>query len=377
MSDLLSRARARLEPATALLRELVEIESPSRDPAGVARLAERLARELRGLGLTCELPPVEGAGPWLLGRSPAAGAPVMLLGHLDTVWPVGTLARRPARVEGDRLLGPGAYDMKAGLVVMVEALRLLAESGRPLPPLTVLATPLEETGSGPYRERMLAEMRGQRACLGFEPAGLNGAVKTARKGSGTFVLRAHGKASHAGASLSDGANAILGLAGALLQASALTDEASGVSVSVGTIQGGLSANVVPDLVEATLDVRYPTRAAGEELDRGLRGLRASVPGVRLEVGGGLGTPPLERTPAVAALFEAARAEAEALGLTIEEIAVGGASEASYAAALGLPTLDGLGADGDGAHAEHEHVLLSSIPERVALTVALLLRLSRG
>jgi glutamate carboxypeptidase len=301
----------------------------------------------------------------------------MLLGHLDTVWPVGTLARRPVRVEEGRFYGPGAYDMKAGLVVLVEALRLLAESGRPWPPLTVLATPLEETGSGPYRERLLAEMRASRACLGFEPAGLQGAVKTARKGSGTFVLRAHGKASHAGANLSSGANALRGLAGVLLQASALTDEARGLSVSVGTIQGGVSANVVPDRAEATLDVRYPTRAAGEELDRGLRGLRATVPGVRLEVGGGLGTPPLERTPAVAELFEAARAEAAALGLPLAEVAVGGASEASYAAALGLPTLDGLGADGDGAHAEHEHVLLSSIPERVALTVALLLRLSRG
>lgn len=377
MSDFLDRARGRLAPATDLLRELVEIESPSRDPAGVARLGTRLAAELEGLGLRCELPPVEGAGPWLLARSPTAGAPVMLLGHLDTVWPVGTLARRPVRVEGDRFHGPGSYDMKAGLVVIVEALRLLAAEGRPLPPLTVLATPLEETGSGPYRERMLDEMRACRACLGFEPAGEAGAVKTGRKGSGTFVLRAHGKASHAGSSLKNGANAILGLAGALLEASALTDEDRGLSVSVGTVQGGVSANVVPDLAEATLDVRYRTRADGQELDRALRALASRVPGVRLEMAGGLGTPPLERTPAVAGLFAAAREEAAGLGLALAEVSVGGASEASYAAALGLPTLDGLGADGDGAHAEHEHVLLSSIPGRVALTAALLLRLARA
>ena len=376
MSDLLSRARARLAPATTLLRELVEIESPSRDAAGVERLGRRLAAELEPLGLRCELPPVEGAGPWLLGRSSAPGTPVMLLGHLDTVWPVGTLARRPVRVEGDRLHGPGAYDMKAGLVVIVEALRLLADGGRSLPPVTVLVTPLEETGSGPYRERMLDEMRRCRACLGFEPAGEAGAVKTGRKGSGTFVLRAHGKASHAGASLANGANAILGLAGALLEASALTDEGRGLSVSVGTVQGGVSANVVPDFAEATLDVRYRTRADGEALDRALRGLAARVPGVRLETAGGLGTPPLERTPAVAGLFFAAREEAAGLGLALEEVCVGGASEASYAAALGLPTLDGLGGDGDGAHAEHEHVLLSSLPERVALTAALLARLTR-
>jgi glutamate carboxypeptidase len=358
-----------------LLRDLVAIESPSDAPAGVARLAARLATELEGLGLHCEPLDVPGAGPLLRATSPAArdAAPVMLLGHLDTVWPLGTLAQRPLRQEGDRLFGPGVYDMKAGLAIVVGALRHLRARG-PLPPVLVFFTPLEEVGCEPYRERMLADMRTCRACLDFEPAWPGGAVKTARKGSGTFVLRAHGRASHAGADLGQGANAIVDLARRVQEVSALSDPARGLSVNVGTIRGGLRPNVVPDLAEAEVDVRYLRRADGEQLAERLRGLRADVPGVRLEVGGGLGYPPLERSAAVAELFALARATAATLGQDLAEVATGGASEASFAGALGLPTLDGLGADGDGAHALHEHVLVSSLPGRVQLTAALLQRL---
>ena len=372
-------SRARTRDMVALLEEVVSMESPSTDPAAVARLAERLARELESIGLAAELVPVTGGGPLLRARSSASasggGPPVLLLGHLDTVWPVGTLLRRPARLAGDRFTGPGCYDMKAGLVIALFALRALAARG-PLPPVTVLFTPLEEVDCAPYRALMESEMRPASAVLDFEPAWPGGAVKTARKGSGTFVLRARGRASHAGADLSRGANAILELARQCLHVSALTDTRRGISANVGVVRGGLRPNVVPDLAEAEIDVRYPSAEGGSFLAGALRNLRPEDPGVSLEIEGGLHYPPLERTPAVAALFARAREVAAELGIDLVEVATGGASEASFAAALGRPTLDGLGADGDGAHAEDEHVLVSSLAPRVALVAGLIDRVGR-
>jgi glutamate carboxypeptidase len=374
MKPLLERSRARTGEMTALLRALVEIESPSTDPEGVRSLAGRLAAELEALGLRAELLPVPNAGPVLRARSAAAGPPVMLLGHLDTVWPGGTLAARPARVEGDRLHGPGSYDMKAGLVVVVFALRALAERGA-LPPLCVFFTPLEEVGCEPYRAVMEHEMRGSAAVLDFEPAWPGGAVKTGRKGSGSFLLRARGRAAHAGADFTRGANAILELARQVGAASRLTDLERGVTLNVGVVRGGIRPNVVPDLAEAELDLRYLSIEDGRRAEAALRALQPETPGVRLELEGGLGYPPLERGPHVLRVYEAARRVAQELGLALDEVTTGGASEASFAAALGVPTLDGLGADGDGAHAEDEHVLIHSLPERAALAEGLILALT--
>jgi glutamate carboxypeptidase len=361
----------------ALLEELVSIESPSTEPTAVARLAERIARELESFGMTAELVPVTGGGPLLRARSTpsATRAPVMLLGHLDTVWPVGTLARRPARIDGDRLTGPGCYDMKAGLVIALYTLRAFAARG-PLPPVTVFFTPLEEVDCDPYRALMEAEMSASAAVLGFEPAWPGGAVKTARKGSGSFVLRARGRASHAGADLSRGANAILELARQCLHVSELTDAARGISANVGVIRGGLRPNVVPDFAEAEVDVRYPTAEGGAFLAGALRNLRPVDPKVSLEIEGGLHYPPLERSAGVAALYARAREVAAEMDMTLDEASTGGASEASFAGALGVPTLDGLGGDGDGAHAEDEQVLLSSLAPRVALCAGLVESLAR-
>ena len=375
-ASVLDWARARTSEMTDLLAALVAIESPSTDPPAVARLAERVARELDDLGMPPELIPVTGGGPVLRARSRAAGrgAPVLLLGHLDTVWPLGTLARRPVRVDGDRLAGPGAYDMKAGLVVALFALRALAARG-PLPAVTVFFTPLEEVDCAPYRALMEAEMSASLAVLGFEPAWPGGALKTARKGSGSFVLRTRGRASHAGADLARGANAILELARQCLHVAALTDAARGVSANVGVVRGGVRPNVVPDLAEAEVDVRYPTLALGRALEAALRALAPVDPAVTLEIEGGLHYPPLERTAGVAGLYEKARAVAREMGVDLAEASTGGASEASFAGALGVPTLDGLGADGDGAHAEDEHVLLSSLAPRVALVAGLIGRVA--
>jgi glutamate carboxypeptidase len=278
------------------------------------------------------------------------------------------------RIDGERLYGPGAYDMKAGLVVALFALRALHARGA-LPPVTVFFTPLEEVDCEPYRALMEAEMTASAVVLDFEPAWPGGAVKTARKGSGSFTLRAHGRASHAGADLSRGANAILELARQCLEISKLTDPARGVSANVGVIRGGLRSNVVPDLAEAEIDVRFLTMQDGRGLESALHAIRPQDPRVQLSLSGGLHYPPLERTAAVAAVYAAAKAVADELGLPLSEVASGGASEASFAGALGRPTLDGLGGDGDGAHAEDEHVLLPSLPERAALAAGLIARLA--
>jgi glutamate carboxypeptidase len=386
VSELLAWARERKPAMSALLSELVAIESPSDDPAGVAALAERIVARLALLGLKAELVPVAGGGPLLLarnrtpwlghgGRAPTAPPrPIMLLGHLDTVWPLGTLRTRPVRIENDVLFGPGSFDMKGGLTIALFALEALAAHGA-LPPVTVFFTPLEEVGCEPYRELMEVEMRASRAVLDFEPAWPGGAVKTARKGSGSFTLRARGRAAHAGADFAQGVNAILELLIQAQAASAFTDLARGITVNVGVVRGGIRPNVIPDLAEAEIDVRYTTLADGRRVEAGLRALAAQLPGARVEIDGGLLYPPLERGPHVVGVFEQARAVAQEMRLALEEVSTGGASEASFAAALGIPTLDGLGADGDGAHAEHEHVRLASLPERVALGAGLIERLA--
>jgi glutamate carboxypeptidase len=277
-------------------------------------------------------------------------------------------------IDGDVLRGPGCYDMKAGLVVALFALRRLREEGR-IPPVTVFFTPLEEVDCEPYRPLMEAEMRACRAVLDFEPAWPGGAVKTERKGSGSFVLRAHGRAAHAGADPGKGANAILEIARQSLAVSALADPARGITVNVGVVRGGTRPNVVPEFAEAEVDFRVRTVADGRDMESRLRELRSQDPQVRLEVTGGLHYPPLERTAKVLAVYEAAREVAAAMGQELAEVSTGGASEASFAGALGLPTLDGLGADGDGAHALHEHVLISSLPDRAALAAGLVASLT--
>jgi glutamate carboxypeptidase len=373
LNALLAWARARTDEMVALLRDLVAIESPSSDPAGVAALADRLAHELVATGLAVDALPVAGAGPVLRGRSASRGRPVLLLGHLDTVWPLGTLARRPVRVQGGRLHGPGAYDMKGGLVVALYALRALAARG-PLPAIGVFFTPLEEVGGAAYRREMEKAMRASTAVLDFEPAWPGGAVKTSRKGSGTFRLVAHGRAAHAGADFARGANAVLEAARLIATVSGWTDLPRGVTVNVGVVRGGLRPNVIPDRAEAEVDVRYRRAADGRRLEARFRRLRPTTRGVRIGVEGGLHYPPLERGPHVRAVYRQAKAVAAELGMRLREVTTGGASEAAFAAALGVPTLDGLGVDGDGAHAEHEHVRIASLPERAALAAGLIRRL---
>jgi glutamate carboxypeptidase len=298
---------------------------------------------------------------------------VLLLGHFDTVWPVGQLARQPLVERDGRLFGPGVYDMKAGLVIALTAVGL-ARSHAACPSVTFLATADEETGSATSRRLIEALAREHDAVLVFEPAIPGGAVKTGRKGVGEFTVTAHGVSSHAGADPRAGASAIHELARQVLAMQALSDPTRGLTINVGTIQGGTRSNVVAETARAAVDVRITRLDDAARIEQALRALQPHDPRVRLEIEGAVNRPPMERTAGVAKLFELARDVAASANWTLSEGATGGASDGNFTAALGVPTLDGLGATGDGAHALHEHVEIRELPRRAALVAGLLMRL---
>jgi glutamate carboxypeptidase len=337
-----------------LLRELVEIESPTGD---TGELRDRLARELHALGGD-----VETDGEHLLASFAGPGARLLLLGHLDTVWPRGTLAGMPWRVADGRAYGPGTYDMKGGLVVMLEAIRR-AKGARAL---EVVLTADEEIGSPTGRDVLVRAAEGAAAALVCEPPTALGDLKTARKGLGRFRVVVAGRASHS-AHAHEGASAIDALARAVLRLHELNDPAHGISVNVGVVSGGTRENVVAAEASALVDVRVPTLADRDRIDEALRALTAETPGTTLVLEGGWTRPPLERSVGAAALFARAREHGRALGLELGEASiVAGGSDGNIVGALGVPVLDGLGAEGAGSHAADEHVLVDSLPLRARL-----------
>lgn len=357
------------------VKHLVEMETPSGDEEGLAAAAAAVARRWQDLGAHVQRHAVPGVGVHLEVRIDGrekASPPGLVLGHLDTVYPRGTLKAHPFRTEGDVAFGPGAYDMKAGLVMMAWAVQALTALGSaPRRPLVLLVTADEEVGSASSRPLIERFARDAAHALVLEPAAPGGAVKTARKGVAQYRLAVTGKAAHAGNDFWRGVSANVALAEAVLAAHALSDPAAGTTVNVGVMAGGTRPNVVPEQAWADVDVRFFTRAEAERVDRALRSLSASN-GARVEVTGGINRWPLERTEAVARLYEQARALAAELGLDLAEAAVGGASDGNITAELGLPTLDGLGPEGDGAHsASTEHVNLASLPVRTALLARIL------
>jgi glutamate carboxypeptidase len=346
-------------PALHLLRELVELESPTGD---TAELRDRLAGELEALGAG-----VVVEGEHLRADLPGARPPLLLLGHLDTVWPRGTLATMPWRVEGGRAYGPGAHDMKGGLVVMLEAIRRTQTEHA----LRVALTADEEIGSPTARELLARAADGAVAAFVVEPPTARGDLKTARKGLGRFAVHVHGRAAHA-AQAEKGVSAIAELARLTLRLHALNDPSRGVSVNVGVVSGGTRENVVAAEAQALIDVRVPTIAERERVDALLAGLEAETPGATVEVTGGWTRPPLERSAGAAALFARAREHGRDLGLAFGEAGVvAGGSDGNLVAALGVPVLDGLGAEGDGAHALHEHVVVESLDTRADLLARIL------
>lgn len=358
------------------IRQLVEIESPTENKQAVDQLGALLAGRFEALGGHAKFHRVENFGDHLQVdfAGVRSGKPVLLLGHLDTVYPTGTLGTMPCRVANGRLSGPGAFDMKSGIAFMLHAIQALREWNEDrLPrPVTVLLVSDEEVGSDTSRVITENLARKSAAVLVLEPShGPKGAVKTARKGIGEYIVKVTGKAAHSGLDFEKGQSAILELAKQIIAISKLIDVKRGLTLNVGTVQGGTRVNVIPAEASAALDVRVARKQDASIIDRKLRALKPFNRKCKIEISGGINRPPMERTPAVAALYKKAAEIARESGWRLEEASVGGGSDGNFTAALGIPTLDGLGGVGEGAHATHESILISELPKRTALLAALI------
>ena len=358
---------------TARLQQLIEIESPSQDKPAVDRMGQQVRLWMQNIGAEVQVFQHASSGNSLLGSWNASKPvpPITLLCHMDTVWPQGTLQRRPVRLEGGKLFGPGALDMKAGIVIGLAALRGLHELGLELSaPVQMLCTGDEETGSNESRSIIEETARRSSLVLCLEPAIPGGALKTARKGVGDYLVRVNGRSAHAGADHAKGINAIEAMAHLILELQRLTDYERGTTVNVGTIQGGFASNVVPDSCQIEVDFRVTQLEEAERVRKIVEGLHTPVAGAAIQVSGGLNRPPMVRDEVMIRTFEKARSIAARHSCQLHEGSSGGGSDASFTAPL-APTLDGLGADGDGFHAEHEHVITASLAERAALLAAIL------
>lgn len=356
------------------LAEYVSLESPSDDRRALGKCLDWVRDWLDGmLGTPHEaavLPRGEVGDIAVCRYAGRGDRPVLLLAHYDTVWPTGTLEQWPFHRDGDRLSGPGVFDMKAGLVQLVWAMRALSEAGVARPSCTVLLNGDEEIGSPGSSEVIVEEARRSRAALVFE-ASADGAIKTARKGVGLFTVTVHGSEAHAGLDPTAGASAIDELARQIPRCTALRDLDAGTSVNVGVIGGGTRSNVTAGRAWAELDVRVASERERERVDRGLAALTAVDSGTRVEVSGHWNRPVFERTRGVAELAGLAVECAAPLGLRLREASVGGASDGNFVQHAGIPVLDGLGAVGGGAHARHEHATVSGMIERAALAAGVL------
>ena len=359
------------------IRIIVEIESPSRNDAGVNRVLETIARSFEGTGATCEREPTTASlGDILRVRcDPTRSEPgILVLSHMDTVHPIGTLAGKLAyRREGDRVYGPGIYDMKGGLMLAVAAFRRIAQAGRRTKlPITFLLTPDEELSSPASRSVIEREARGQRYVLVTEPARHGGKIVTERKGIGVFVIRTSGRPAHAGGDPDKGRNAIVAMAEIVLAINALNDPARGITTNVGLIAGGTARNTVAEECMIEVDLRFCDQTSAGEMEARIKALKSSRPDIETTVTGKITRPPFVRGRGVDLVFDKAAAIAKEIGFKLESAArVGGGSDGNFTVAMGIPTLDGLGVDGDGAHTNHEYMLFSSIEPRTRLLQGLM------
>ncbi len=360
------------------IRWLVEQESMSREADANQRIAERYGARLDEWGAQVELLSDPKFGATVRARFDFADGEaksdkqLLVVGHLDTVWPLGTLATRPFRIEEGRAYGPGIFDMKAGVTISTFAMRAIKELGRATRRrVTFLMTCDEETGSHFSREVIEEEARKACAALVLEPPIPGGIVKTGRKGVGEFELIVRGRPAHAGNDPQAGVSAITELAHQILAINQLNDYDLGTTVNVGVVRGGVLSNVVAAEARAAIDMRFAEVTEGERICEAMRGLKPVLDEARLEVLGGINRPPLVRTKEVGALFDQAKGLAAEIGFELCEGSVGGGSDGNFIAAMGVPVLDGLGVDGAGAHAEHEHILVADIPRRAALITRLI------
>jgi len=377
MRALLAGARRKERSLLDLTRKLVQAESPSDSKSAVDACVAIAAAHLKQLGGRIKLHRQRQfgnvlearIGPRKSGRDSAS--PILLLGHLDTVWPLGTLQSMPCRIRDSRLWGPGTLDMKAGVAMACTALELLAEADLLRREIIVLLNSDEEIGSPVSRPITEALARQCAAVFVLEPAqGL--AYKTARKGTGDWRIHVKGVAAHAGVDFEKGANALHELARAIETVSSWTDLKRGLTVSVGLAGGGSKSNVVPADAWAEVDARIPHPADGPRIARRFSALRPADPRCTLTVTGGINRPPMERSRGTARLFRKAQALARELGFELNEASTGGGSDGNFTAALGIPTLDGMGAVGEGAHARHESIFIEHLAPRTALLAGMLM-----
>ena len=362
--------------AAAALSVWVALESPTNHAAGLNGMMDLVQKDVAGLPVAIErIPGRDGLGDMVMLRAGLDnGQPaIAVMSHLDTVHPVGTSAKElPVRIEGDRLYGPGVYDMKGGAWLALQAFKQVAAAGTAKRPMVFLFTPDEEIGS-PTSRKLIEEIgRASAAVLVTEPARLGGKIVTARKGVGRFDVRLEGRPAHAGSRHADGRSAIREAAHQILAIEGMTDYARGITTSVALVGGGTAANVIPQHAWFSVDCRVTTLADGAMMENRILGLKAHDPDVQLRITGGMNRPPYEKSAEVAGLFGKAQKVAAGIGLDLQDCPMtGGGSDGNFTAALGVPTLDGLGIDGDGAHTLQEYALISSIAPRQALIKGLL------
>lgn len=374
-ADRLRYFESRQEEMVRTIREFVEIESPSDNKVAGDRMGAILAKKFETLGGRATVHRAEAYADnvQIDFAGPSGVQPVLLLGHFDTVYPLGTLAKMPCHITNGRLHGPGVLDMKSGIALMFYAIEALKSWHGTLPrPVTVFLVSDEEVGSSSSRKITESLARQSAAVLVLEPAaGLRGAVKTARKGVGEYLLKVEGIAAHAGLDPSKGHSAICELARQITAVSKLNDLKQGISVNPGVIRGGTRTNVVAAEAEVEIDVRIKRAAQAKSLDRKMRRLKPFDKSCKLVLEGGINRFPMERTPGVVALYEKAAAISRQLDWKLEEAAVGGGSDGNFTAGIGIPTLDGLGGVGEGAHAVHEHIVISELPRRSLLLTGMI------
>ena len=380
MNDKANEPRIDADEILSGIREWVEIETPSHDGEAVNRLVTVVEGQLRKVGQKTErIPGAEGFGDILVGRSPwgGDGHGILVVAHLDTVHPHGSLTGKMKwRRDGDTVYAPGIYDMKAGGHMAYYAYRHLVRLGRQTKlPITFLFVPEEEVGSPTSREIIEREAKRAKYALVCEPARDGGKIVLARKGTVMMTVRTKGRASHAGVRHQDGRSAIKEMAHQILTLEAMTNYATGLTVSVGTIKGGTGTNVVPAECEIAVDMRIPSMEMVEDSLDKVRNLKARDPDVTIEVEGGLNRPPYETNDGIKSLYEHAKGLAGELGFDLVGVKTGGGSDGNFTAALGVPTLDGLGADGKGAHALDEQIYVSSLEPRTKLLLRLFETLS--
>jgi len=367
MQDLLTLFTEQMPESIALLEEMVSMESPSYDKELTDRFVQFLAGKFQEIGGDADIVQAAKVGNHLRVKFSNASTPrVLLLGHTDTVWTAGEIAKRPFKIENGRATGPGVFDMKAGILLMWMAMRGLKAS-----PVTILLNSDEEIGSSSSRSLIESEASQCRAVLVLEPSLPGGALKTARKGVGRFTVKAIGRAAHAGIDPGKGVNAVEEISRQILKLQQMTDSTRKTTVTVGIVQGGTRPNVVPAEAAAEVDVRIGSIEEAGRIAAMIKALSPELPGARLEIRGGINRPPMERNTETDHLFKAAREIAAEFGMDLKEGSTGGASDGNFTSAIGIPTLDGLGAVGGGAHAIDEWIDIDSLPQRATLLAGLI------